>query len=179
MKSKSEIIMHSFAITDILSPGELDFITVSVDLWRWDDRVKNWKMVSCFISPLRKRGLAGFLLGKIFQNMMKCLFHLSILDLELMLIPDREPLRTTVELMSWQEWDLKWRLLHDIEFLSFIVRLSLLQHADIHDTSRDTSSCDDHFATIGRETKSLPSEDELVDGDVFEYLVFWHRKIRL
>ena len=100
MKSKSEIIMHSFTITDILSPGELDFITVSVDLWRWDDRVKNWKMVSRLISPLRKRGLAGILLGKIFQNMMKCLFHLSILDLELMLIPDREPLGTTVELMS-------------------------------------------------------------------------------
>ena len=117
--------------------------------------------------------------GKILQNMMECFFHLSILDLELMLIPDREPLRTTVELMSWQEWDFERRLLHDIEFLSFIVRLSLLQHTDIHDTSRDTSSCDDDFATIGRDTESLPSEDELVDGDVFEYLVFWHKIIRL
>lgn len=55
------------------------------------------------------------------------------------------------------------------------MRLSLFQHADIHDTSGDTSSRDDDFATIRRDTKSLSSEDELVDGDVFEYLIFWHK----
>lgn len=32
MKTESEIIMDSFTLTDIFSPGELDFITISIDL---------------------------------------------------------------------------------------------------------------------------------------------------
>ena len=131
-------------------------------------------MVSCFISPLRK-GVRGILLGKILQNMVKCFFYLSFLYFELIFISDREPLRTTIELVSWQERDFERRLLHDIEFLSFVVRFSLLQHSHIHDTSGDTSSRNDDFATIRRDTESLPSEDELIDGDVFEYLIFWHK----
>ena len=114
-----------------------------------------------------------------FTEVMECFSNLSFLDFELIIISDSEPLRTTIELVTRKQWDFEGGFFHDIELLSFVVRFSLFQHADIHDTSRDTSSCDDDFATIGRETKSLPSEDELVDGDVFEYLVFWHRKIRL
>lgn len=106
---------------------------------------------------------------------MKCLSNLSFLYFELIVIADSEPLRTTIELVSWQERDFERRLLHDIEFLSFVVRFSLLQHSHIHDTSWDTSSRDNDFATIGPDTKSLPSEDELIDGDVFEYLIFWHK----
>lgn len=111
--------------------------------------------------------------------MVKCLFHLSFFYPKLIFISDREPLRSTIELMSWQEWDFERRLLHDIELLSFIVRLSLFQYSHIHDTSWDTSSSDDDLPTIGRDTESLPSEDELVDGDVFEYLIFWHKIIRV
>ena len=94
--------------------------------------------------------------------MMKCLSDLSFLDSKLIVITDRQPLRTTIELVSWEEWNFERRLFHDIEFLSFVVRFSLFQHADIHDTSGDTSACDNDFPTIRRNTESFPSEDELV-----------------
>ncbi len=110
-----------------------------------------------------------------FTEMMKCLFYLSFLDSKLILIADRQPLRTTIELVSWQEWDFERRLLHYIEFLSFVVRFSLFQYTDIHDTSRDTPSRDDDLATIRRDTESLSSEDELIDSDMFKYLVFGHK----
>lgn len=33
MESKSKIIVNTFTLTDIFSPGEFNFITVAVDLW--------------------------------------------------------------------------------------------------------------------------------------------------
>ncbi len=160
MESETEIIVNSFTFADIFPPRELDFIAIPIDFWRSDDRMPD--SISCK-----------------FTEVMKCLFHLSFLDTKLIFISDSEPLRTTIELVSWQERDFERRLLHDIEFLSFVVRFSLLQHSHIHDTSGDTPSRNDDFATIRRDTKSLPSEDELVDGDVFEYLIFWHKIIRV
>jgi hypothetical protein len=55
------------------------------------------------------------------------------------------------------------------------VRAPGLQHSDIDDTPRDDSSGDDNLATIGCDPESLPSEDELIDRDIFEEIIFHHK----
>jgi len=82
MESKTEIIMNTFTLTDIFPPGELDFIAITIDLWRSDDRMPGG--ISCE-----------------FTEVMKCLSNLSFLYFELIFIADREPLCTPIELMSW------------------------------------------------------------------------------
>lgn len=42
MESESELIVHSFTIRDILSPRELDLVTISVEFWRGDDWMEIW-----------------------------------------------------------------------------------------------------------------------------------------
>lgn len=57
------------------------------------------------------------------------------------------------------------------------MRLLCFEYSDTDDTSGDTSTSDDDLASIGRSRESLSSEDEFFDGDIFEYFVFWHRKL--
>ena len=111
-------------------------------------------------------------------EMVKCFTHLVALDSELILVSDREPLRSSIELVTGFEGNFDGRFFHHLDLLTFVVRFTSLEHSDMDDTPRDTSSCDDDLATIGCDTESLPSEDEFMDSDVFEYFVFWHKKIR-
>lgn len=178
MKPETKLIVNSLSIADIFPPRELDFIAVAIDFWRSDDGMKNWETISRFISPLRK-GVRGILLGKVLQDVMKCLFHLSLLDPKLIFIADREPLRSSIELVTGFEWDFERGFFYHIDLLTFVVRLTSLEHSDMNDTPRDTSSRDYNFATVGCDTESLPSEDEFIDSDVFEYFVFWHKKSAL
>lgn len=128
-----------------------------------------------FRSPLRK-GVRGILLCiNPLQYSIKCLFYLSFLDPKLIFISDREPLRSSIELVTRFEWYFDGRFFHHLDLLTFVVRFTSLEHSHIHDTSRDTPSRDDDLATIGRDTESLPSEDEFIDSDIFEYFVFWHK----
>lgn len=94
-----------------------------------------------------------------------------------MVVSYSEPLRTTIELESFRKWDFHGRFFDDSELLCFIVRLFCLEDADADDASWDTPTSDDDLTSIGRSRESLPSEDEFFDGDIFEYFVFWHRKL--
>lgn len=153
MESETEIIMNSLTVGDILSPGKLDFVAVSVELRRGDDRVP-------------------YGITSVLREVKKRLLHLSLLDLQLIFITNGEPLRSTIELKSFWKWNLYRRLFHYIELLCLVVRLFGFEHAHVHDTSWDTTPSDDNLASIWRCRESLASEDELVDSDVFENLVF-------
>lgn len=52
------------------------------------------------------------------------------------------------------------------------MRLLGLEHSYIDHTSWDTPSRNDDFTSIWCGRESLAPEDELIDGDIFEDLVF-------
>lgn len=56
------------------------------------------------------------------------------------------------------------------------MRFSSLENANTDATSRYTPSCDDDLASIGCDSESLPSENELIDEDIFENIVFEHNQ---
>jgi hypothetical protein len=115
----------------------------------------------------------------IFFDMVKCLSYLSFFNPKLILIAYREPLGTTIHLESLSKRYLDRRSLHDIDFLTFIVRFALLKYPDVYNTSWDTASRDDDFSSIRSYCESLSSEDKLIDRDVLEYFIFRHSNPQL
>ncbi len=152
--------MNSFSLTYVFSPWKLDFISISIDLWWCNDWIPY--CIYCVIA-----------------KMMKCFSHLSFLDFQLVLISDRKPLCSTIELMSFLERNFKRRFLYDLKFLSFIVRLSFFENSDIHNALWYTPTSNNNLPSIRRDSESFSSEYKFIDCDIFKYLVFWHKNLQV
>lgn len=113
------------------------------------------------------------------KEMKKCLFYLSCLNLQLVIIAYSEPLRTTIHLKSLWKWYFERRFGDDAHLLSLVVGFFGLEDSDIDDTAGYDSSRDDNLSTIRSESESLSSEDEFIDTDIFEDIIFWHKKALL
>lgn len=142
MKSKSIIIMDSFTSWDIFSPAKFYFITVSINFW-W----RNNRMPSSTLHHLRM----------VHEN----LSHLLFLHLELFLVGNREPSAASVDLENFWKSGFERRFLHYSEELSLETIWPILEHTDIHHTSRNSSSWYEDFLAWRRVYgKTYASEDE-------------------
>gem|GEM_PF-4121476 len=65
--------------------------------------------------------------------------------------------------------------MHRIKNLRLIVVGTGLEDAEINPAPRDHPTRHDYLLAIWRESQSLPTEDELIDKDIFEDFIFFHR----
>ena len=110
-------------------------------------------------------------------DMMKDFSYLLFFDLYLLFIGDGEPSTSSIDLKMLWERCFKRGLLDDIEYLSFDTIRAIFYHADIDDTSWDSSSRNqDFFARSWVYAKSGSSEYELIYGDIWNNLIFLHEE---
>lgn len=112
---------------------------------------------------------------RICLKMKKCFSNLSFFDGKLIIIADREPLCSAIKLKPFGKRNFDRRLLYNFDLLSLIMRLFGFKYANSNDTSRYTSSGDNNLFPIRSGSESFTREDKLIDPDVIENFIFWHR----
>jgi hypothetical protein len=100
METKSKFIVDFFSCRDIFSPRKLDFVAISKNFRRSNNRMKNRSF-------------------NLIADMMKSFANLIFFDFDLIFVLDREPFTTSVDLDRRIESLFERRFFDDIYYLSF------------------------------------------------------------
>lgn len=156
MKSKSIFLMDSLSSWDIFSPAKFYFIAISMDFW-WDLN----RMPVCIFCQ--------------FRSMMKHLVYLLFFYLRLLVIGNREPSTSSIDLKMLWKCLFKRGFLHYIENLPFDTIWSIFDYTDIDNTSWYCSSWyDNSFPRSRISRKACTSEDQFFHSNIWECLVLFH-----
>ena len=192
MEPKTECIVDSFFLGNVFSPREFNLISVSIDFWRCNNRVKNRRFsldsntnsLSYYSSfeyflvrflNFYHRRLLRFI--PIFLHIMKSLTNLFCFDFQLFFVGDRKPFTSAIYLIMSRKFLFDRGFLYGIQKLGFKVPLFHLKYTKIYDTSRNNSSGNDNLSSIWGYSKSFSSEYEFIDMNIFKNFVFFHENV--
>jgi len=85
----------------------------------------------------------------------------------------REPLASAIELPLGRDSLLQWGTFYSTEYLCFDVIFFALENTQINCSIRDSTTRHDDTSAIWSSRESTSSEDEFLDEDIFEYVVFF------